>query len=223
MVRYRLCAQQSCHRCSHSRAPGEQWARLCVFTFQGCAQAVRLCRGSHVSVVFSQRFQIAALPCSGSGSLVQFLSHAKVVILRICNVSCVWRLRLWCLSLTPCDVCVIVERPWWRHQMETFSALLANCAGNSPATDEFRAQSPVTRSFDVFFDLPLNERLSKHSWGWWFVTLSGPLWRHSNAVHHNWNCFMDQQAWHLPCVVFSKEQAKPILSPRFYNDINRHL
>ena len=23
-------------------------------------------------------------------------------------------------------------RPWWRHQMETFSALLAICAGNSP-------------------------------------------------------------------------------------------
>ena len=30
--------------CSHSRAPGEQWARLCVFTLQGCVQAARLCR-----------------------------------------------------------------------------------------------------------------------------------------------------------------------------------
>ena len=38
---------------------------------------------------------------------------------------------------------------WWRHQMETFSALLALCAGNSPVTGEFPAQSPVTRSFDV--------------------------------------------------------------------------
>ena len=26
--------------------------------------------------------------------------------------------------------------PWWRHQMETFSALLALCAGNSPVTGE---------------------------------------------------------------------------------------
>ena len=26
---------------------------------------------------------------------------------------------------------------WWRHQMETFSALLAICAVNSPVTDEF--------------------------------------------------------------------------------------
>ena len=54
---------------------------------------------------------------------------------------------------------------WWRHQMETFSALLAICAGNSPVTGEFPAQRPVTRSFDVFFDLGLNKRLSKQSWG----------------------------------------------------------
>ena len=38
--------------------------------------------------------------------------------------------------------------------METFSVLLASCAGNSPVTGEFPAQRPVTRSFDVFFDLP---------------------------------------------------------------------
>ena len=25
-----------------------------------------------------------------------------------------------------------IELPWWRHQMETFSALLALCAGNTP-------------------------------------------------------------------------------------------
>ena len=37
--------------------------------------------------------------------------------------------------------------------METFSALLAFCAGNSPVTGEFPTQRPVTRSFDVFFDL----------------------------------------------------------------------
>ena len=41
--------------------------------------------------------------------------------------------------------------------MKTFSALLAICAGNSPVTGEFLAQRPVTRSFDVFFDLRLNK------------------------------------------------------------------
>ena len=40
--------------------------------------------------------------------------------------------------------------PWWRHQMETVSALLAICAGNSPVPDEFPTQRPVTRSFDFF-------------------------------------------------------------------------
>ena len=38
---------------------------------------------------------------------------------------------------------------WWRHQMETFSALVALCAGNSLVTDEFPSQRPVARSFDV--------------------------------------------------------------------------
>ena len=31
---------------------------------------------------------------------------------------------------------------------------------------EFPTQRPVTRSFDVFFDLRLNKRLSKQPWGW---------------------------------------------------------
>ena len=41
------------------------------------------------------------------------------------------------------------------------SALLAIYAGNSPVTGEFPAQRPVAQSFDVFFDLRLNKRLSK--------------------------------------------------------------
>ena len=45
---------------------------------------------------------------------------------------------------------------------------------------EFSALRPVTRSFDVFFDLCLNKRLSKQSWGWWFETPSRPLWRQRN-------------------------------------------
>ena len=45
--------------------------------------------------------------------------------------------------------------------METFSALLAFRAGNSPVPGEFPVQRPVTRSFDVFFDLRLNKQLSK--------------------------------------------------------------
>ena len=65
--------------------------------------------------------------------------------------------------------------------METFSALLALCAGTSPVPGEFRTQRPVTPSFDIYFDLRPNKRLSKQPWGWWFETLLHPLWRHSNV------------------------------------------
>ena len=83
--------------------------------------------------------------------------------------------------------------PWWRHQMETFSALLALCARNSPVSGEFPAQRPVTRSFDVFFDLHLiNKLLGKHSRGWWFETLPCPLWRHRNA---NKRCCPHRSQW----------------------------
>ena len=58
-----------------------------------------------------------------------------------------------------------------------FSALLALCAGKSPITGEIPAQRPVTRSFDVLFDLRLNIRLSKQWRGWWFETPSRSLWR----------------------------------------------
>ena len=54
------------------------------------------------------------------------------------------------------------------------------CVTGHLCGDEFPTQRPVTQSFDVFFDLRLNKRLSKQSWGWWFDTLSCPFWRHCN-------------------------------------------
>ena len=50
--------------------------------------------------------------------------------------------------------------------------------GNSPA------QRPVTRSFDILFDLHLNKRLSKQSHGWRFETPSCSLWRHYDVFHY---------------------------------------
>ena len=41
---------------------------------------------------------------------------------------------------------------------------------------------PVTQSFDVFFDLCLNKRLSKQSRRRWFETTSRSLWRHGNKT-----------------------------------------
>ena len=54
----------------------------------------------------------------------------------------------------------------------------------SAGPGEFPTQRPVTRSFDVFFDLRLNKRLSKQPWGWWFETPSWSLWRQCNELTH---------------------------------------
>ena len=76
------------------------------------------------------------------------------------------------------------DKSWWRHQMETFSTLLAIRMGNSPVPGDFLAQGLVTRPFDVLFDLRPNKRLSKQSWDWRFERPSRSLWRHCNV--HLW-------------------------------------
>ena len=94
--------------------------------------------------------------------------------------------------------CTIFSWRW--HQMETFSALLAICAGNSPVPGEFPAQRPVTRNFEVFFDLHPNKRLSKQWWGWWFEMLSHPLWRHRNGM---WIEFCDDLGQYMSDMICS--------------------
>ena len=110
---------------------------------------------------------------------------------------CCKRIARACRKLNCCRISYRINvdcfMSWWRHQMETFSALLAICAGNSPVPGEFPTQRPVARSFDVNFDLRPDKRLSKQSWGWWFETLSYSLWRHRNV----WHVIVDG-ALHLP-------------------------
>ena len=92
--------------------------------------------------------------------------------------------------------------------MEAFFALLVLCAGNSPVTSEFPSQRPVTRSFDVFFDLLLNKWLSKQSWGWWFETPSCSLWRHSNVTLTYFNLTSVKPSWtNFYVVVYKRFQA----------------
>ena len=98
---------------------------------------------------------------------------------------------------------------WWRHQVETFSALLALCAGTSPVTGEFLLQRPGMRSFDAFFDLRLNTWLSKQSWGWWFEMSSCPLWRHCND--RPW------WVWNTIFLWASKKASKPLLVAIAFN------
>ena len=94
-------------------------------------------------------------------------NRSPILACRFCVLF--WNFALYCTMLS-----------WWLHQIKKNSALLAFCAGNSPVAGEFPAQRPVTRIFSVFFDLRLNKRLSKQSWGWWFETPSCSLWRHCN-------------------------------------------
>ena len=115
---------------------------------------------------------------------------------------------VWIISLVP-----ILQLPWrrWSSPEENGKTGQANLppklhmmtssngnifrvtgplCGEFTGPGEFPTQRPVTRSFDVFFDLRPNKRLSKQWRGWWFETLSCPFWRHrneENRVHILWD------------------------------------
>ena len=63
---------------------------------------------------------------------------------------------------------------------------------------------PHTKASDAelwcfFFYLCPNKRLSKQSWGWWFETLSCPLWRHRNAISCLMMTWRHQEPWYCLC------------------------
>ena len=68
----------------------------------------------------------------------------------------------------------------WTSSNGNISRVTGHLCGEFTGPGEIPTQRPVTRSFDVFFDLCPNKLLSKQSWGWWFETPSGSLWRHSS-------------------------------------------
>ena len=76
------------------------------------------------------------------------------------------------------EIIIIASIPWWRHQMEPFSALLAH----PPVTGGFLSQRPLMWSYDTFFNLRLDKQLSKQSRRRWFETLLRSLWCHSTAI-----------------------------------------
>ena len=79
---------------------------------------------------------------------------------------------------------------------------------------KFPSQRAVTRNFDVFFNLCLNERWNKQSWVRWFETSSRPLWRHSNVVLEVWI----SMSWHR-CpfnILRPKQNGQPLCRPFFF-------
>ena len=97
------------------------------------------------------------------------IAHDFFIAKRVSNNACT---SLDCIAMSHLIHSVVI--PWWRHQMETFSRYWLFLRGihRFPVPGEFPTQRPVTRRFDVFFDLRLNKRFSKQSWGWWFEALS---------------------------------------------------
>ena len=138
-----------------------------------------------------------------------FVEHCSDLLKQLWHIVCN-SVRM--IDRAPWDmICVFpLLFPLWCHQMETFSTLLAICGGNSPVPGEFPTQRPVTRSFDVFFDLRLYKRLSKQSWGWWFEMLLHPLW-----CHHKVPCAGFQSNISEPCRIVLHMVAK-LVSLKIY-------
>ena len=89
----------------------------------------------------------------------------------------------------------------------------------------------MTRSFHVFFDLLLNKRLSKQWRGWWFETLSRPLWRYRNEGQQCEKLFLAiTSSWwiHNVCIILLTQHIiyyranDNIVESSLYNAINNN-
>ena len=82
------------------------------------------------------------------------------------------------------------SNPFTSFTCKSFFSMMTSSNGNifrvtGHLCGEFighHTQRPVTQSFDDFFDLRLNKRFSKQSWGWWFETPWSSLWCHCNEI-----------------------------------------
>ena len=86
--------------------------------------------------------------------------------------------HMWCNWLGTC--CAIHSHILPGIYKSHYTCVMMTSSNSFRVTGLCEGKSPVTR-FDVFFNLRPNKRLSKQSWGWWFQTLSRPLWRQCNV------------------------------------------
>ena len=108
--------------------------------------------GNHTAISWSNRYVIDCLPIYPC-LMFQWppQTNCSVAVRRLwpmpSRTVCEWIHRIvlgghWSSART--------EKSWWRHQMETFSALLTLCAGNSPVTGEFPTKASDAQFWWIF-------------------------------------------------------------------------
>ena len=179
---------------------------------------IRNHRKSKYVLIFSQFDAARKRKAKFMGNFVRWLTHSltKIAIMRTHDFICKLRPRVLDLATSLFSTWIrnyihenVIYTPWWRAEMEAFSALLAPCAWNSSVIGEVPAQRPVMRYFDIFFDLHLNKRLSEQCWCWWFEMPSCSLWLHCNAITR-WQCPASSNSY----VRKRQSETMPIHKPR---------
>ena len=166
----------------------KKWKFLIIMFYLCIAlKGIKYVSVNHVHVNTALSLRLHALVCQRAPSRIVVNLNIVESYIKQENLSPYVASRKWTLKWLGWFIPLAEENkdpfvmPWWRHQIETLFALLAFCVGNSPVTGKFPSQRPVTRSFDVFFDLRQNKWLSKQSRRRWFETPSRSLWPHCNA------------------------------------------
>ena len=131
---------------------------------RSCDVTVRL----HVSIDQMASFKTAdgSQPDVGSSRINHLMVSSHFMYISRFDFHLLWCQRKWCLFQIG-----IISISWWKH----FPRYWPFFGGIH------WSQRPVTRSFDVFFDLGLNKRLSKKARRRWFETPLRSSWRHLNV------------------------------------------
>ena len=120
--------------------------------------------------------------CARRSCFVLITLTANITSLMVgkCRIKwpCITAVYVWELEIE-------IGKPSYNHVMTSSNGNIFRITG--PLCGEFPSQRPVTRSFDGFFDLSLNKRLSKQSWCRWFETPYIVLitWRHCNQSNRS--------------------------------------
>ena len=138
-----------------------------------------------------QGYCIAFIPSQEN----QLLSRALTPMVVLHDPYSSWIMYEWllpiflygCAHYLACPECYAafdkkVSRPMMTSSNGNIFRVTGPLCGEFTGAGEFPTRRLVTRSFRVFFDLRLNERLSKQQWGWWYETPSWSLWRQCNAI-----------------------------------------